>query len=449
MRQPTGLKGAMRKASMPQPNRYDPEAGANGNTDANERSALLNHAQEHIQRITRTSTGTPYYKHPNAAVRYPSSVIHTTWQVLKTNYVNVLLVFVPIGIISGAAGWSPVLQFVLNFIAIIPLASLLAFATEELAVPLGQTLGGLLNATFGNAVELIVSIIALRNGEIRIVQASMLGSILSNILLVLGCCFFVGGLRYPEQSFNSTVASTMSSLMAVATASLIIPATLYSVMSDSRGQDDKINILSHGTSIILLVLYIAYLIFQLKTHTQLFEAAEAEEGEHEGPELLGPWAAGACLVIVTLLVAICAEYLVDSIDSIVEKAHISKTFIGLILIPIVGNAAEHVTAVIVAYKNKMDLAIGVAIGSSLQIAIFVTPFLVILGWIMGQPMTLHFETFETVAFFLASLVVILLIQDGKSNYLEGLLCLGMYFIIALAFYVLPDDAGTVPFKLSG
>lgn len=295
-----------------------------------------------------------------------------------------------------------------------------------------------------------VSIIALRDGEIRIVQASMLGSILSNILLVLGCCFFAGGLRYREQSFNSTVASTMSSLMAVATASLIIPATLYAVMSDSRGQDEKIDILSHGTSIILLVIYIAYLIFQLKTHVDLFEEAEAQEqdGDHNGPEVLGPWAAGAALVVVTILVAICAEYLVDSIDSIVEEAHISKTFIGLILIPIVGNAAEHVTAVIVAWKNKMDLAIGVAIGSSLQIAIFVTPFLVILGWIIGQPMTLHFETFETVAFFLASLVVILLIQDGKSNYLEGLLCLAMYFIIALAFYVLPDDASGAPLKLS-
>lgn len=292
-----------------------------------------------------------------------------------------------------------------------------------------------------------MSIIALRDGEIRIVQASMLGSILSNILLVLGCCFLAGGIRYREQSFNSTVASTMSSLMAVATASLIIPATLYSVMSNDRSQDDKINILSHGTSIILLFIYIAYLIFQLRTHVDLFEDAESQEndGEHNGPEVLGPWAAGAALVVVTILVAICAEYLVDSIDSIVEEAHISKTFIGLILIPIVGNAAEHVTAVIVAWKNKMDLAIGVAIGSSLQIAIFVTPFLVILGWIIDQPMTLHFETFETVAFFLASLVVILLIQDGKSNYLEGLLCLGMYFIIALAFYVLPDDA-SAPFK---
>ena len=275
----------------------------------------------------------------------------------------------------------------------------------------------------------------------RIVQASMLGSILSNILLVLGCCFLAGGIRYPEQSFNSTVASTMSSLMTVATSSLIIPATLYAVMSDHKSQDDNIMVLSRGTAIILLLIYIAYLYFQLYSHADLFDDAEAQEQAGEEPEILGPWAAGACLVVVTLLVAICAEFLVDSIDAIVEKANISRTFIGLILIPIVGNAAEHVTAVIVAWKNKMDLAIGVAIGSSLQIALFVTPFLVILGWIMDKPMSLHFETFETVAFFLASLVVVLLIQDGKSNYLEGLLCLGMYIIIALAFYVLPDDAG--------
>lgn len=268
----------------------------------------------------------------------------------------------------------------------------------------------------------------------------MLGSILSNILLVLGCCFIAGGIKHQEQSFNTTVASTMSSLMAVATASLIIPATLYSVMD--KGADDKINVLSHGTAIVLLLIYVAYLFFQLKTHANLFDEETQGDDDQNGPEVLGPWAAGACLVVVTVLVAICAEFLVGSIDAIVEKAHISKTFIGLILIPIVGNAAEHVTAVIVAYKDKMDLAIGVAIGSSLQIAIFVTPFLVILGWAIGQPMTLHFETFETVAFFLASLVVILLIQDGKSNYLEGLLCLGMYIIIALAFWVLPDGAGS-------
>lgn len=259
----------------------------------------------------------------------------------------------------------------------------------------------------------------------------MLGSILSNILLVLGCCFVAGGIRYHEQTFNSTVASTMSSLMAVATASLIIPATLYAALTNSEeSAHTNVLVLSHGTAIILLGIYTIYLIFQLRTHTDLFDdenqaTDENGEGESDSNTQLDPWSAGVVLIVVTVLVAVCAEYLVDSIDSIVETAGISRTFIGLILIPIVGNAAEHVTAVVVAYKNKMDLAIGVAIGSSLQIALFVTPFLVILGWIMDVPMTLHFETFETVAFFVSSLVVTLLIQDGKSNYLEGVMSLGM------------------------
>ena len=256
----------------------------------------------------------------------------------------------------------------------------------------------------------------------------MLGSILSNILLVLGCCFLAGGIRHKEQTFNGTVASTMSSLMAVSAASLIIPATLYAVMGQSKADIDKdanIELLSHGTAIILLVLYLLYLLFQLKTHAKLFdeEQNEDEDGgvdgttasepqEKEEP-ILSPWAAAVALVLITIGVAVCAEYLVDSIDSIVETAHISRTFIGLILLPIVGNAAEHVTACVVAWKNKMDLAIGVAIGSSLQIALLVTPFLVILGWIIGQPMTLHFETFETVVFFLSVLI---------TNYLIAVSC---------------------------
>ena len=271
----------------------------------------------------------------------------------------------------------------------------------------------------------------------------MLGSILSNILLVLGCCFIAGGIRYHEQRFNETVASTMSSLMAVSSASLIIPATLYAALTKAKdtSSEDNILVLSHGTAIILLLVYITYLFFQLKTHADLFDPETQNQDNPQEAELLGPWAAGAALVVVTIMVAICAEFLVDAIDPLVEAAHISKTFIGLILIPIVGNAAEHVTAVVVAYKDKMDLAIGVAIGSSLQIALFVTPFLVILGWIMDRKMTLHFETFETVAFFLSALVVTLLIQDGRSNYLEGCLCISMYAIIALAFYVYPEDQG--------
>ena len=378
-----------------------------------------------------------------AWVQYPARGLRTTWLTLASNYVNILLIFVPLGIIAGVAEWSPVSVFVLNFFAIIPLAGLLSFATEELSVKLGETLGGLMNATFGNAVELIVSIVALTKGEIRIVQSSMLGSMLGNMLLVLGFCFVAGGIRGGLQNFNETVASTMSSLLLVASASLIIPATLYSVMaqngSTDRGEaEDNVMVLSRGTSIILLILYVLYLFFQLHSHAHVFNAptpasgnphsrptstadleseanygtegtqpAQTDNNEEEQPDehILGPKAAAAALLIVTLLVAVCAEYLVDSIDSIVQESGVSKTFIGLILLPIVGNAAEHVTAVVVSVKGKMDLAMGVAVGSSMQIALLVTPALVILGWIIGQPMTLHFETFETVVFFLSVLVV--------------------------------------------
>ncbi|QSS66076.1 calcium/proton exchanger [Histoplasma capsulatum] len=443
--------------------------GSDGNGYPTERTSLLgNNARSRSQsrqpprgRLSRLLWSHGHYHW----VHYPSEAARLTYATLASNYVNILLIFVPLGMVSGKVGWSPTATFVLNFLAIIPLASLLSFATEELAATMGETLGGLLNATFGNAVELIVSIVALKDNEIRVVQASMLGSILSNILLVLGCCFLVGGIRHHEQTFNSTVASTMSSLMAVASASLIIPATLYAALASSKADTHgNILLLSHGTAIILLILYVMYLYFQLRSHTDLFESGSAENadngtvlrngetrngagvevvvgaGEEEETRILNPWAAAIALCIVTVAVSICAEFLVGSIDSIVQATHISKTFIGLILIPIVGNAAEHVTAIVVAYKNKMDLAIGVAIGSSLQIALFVTPFLVILGWIMGRDMTLHFHSFETVTFFLSQLVVTLLIQDGKSNYLEGGLCLGMYIIIALAFFVYPDDA---------
>ncbi|KAF3916817.1 hypothetical protein ABW20_dc0109011 [Dactylellina cionopaga] len=415
----------------------DPEAGTNGTNGVN------GHSSEHTPLLgSAVRNGDGFVK------RHAKEGWNATMSVLTSNYVNVLLVFVPLGIISGIFEWAPITVFTLNFLAIVPLAALLSYATEEISLYVGQTLGGLLNATFGNAVELIVSIVALQKNEIRIVQASMLGSILSNILLVLGCCFLFGGMKYSEQSFNSTVASTMSSLMAVAAGSLIIPAALYNSFNNNidpiknpeqfESHNASILLLSRGASIVLLILYVLYLFFQLKTHTHLFNDEHDEDEEPETPAL-SVWGAALVLVLVTIVVAVCAEYLVDSIDSIVATTNISKTFIGLILLPIVGNAAEHVTAVVVATKNKMDLAIGVAIGSSLQIAILVTPFLVILGWIMGREMSLFFQTFETTVFFVSVLITNYLIQDGKSNYLEGAMLLGIYVIIALSFYVYPDN----------
>ncbi len=393
------------------------------------------------------------------------STFHTCKAVLFSNYINVLLVFIPLGIVGGALGWGSVTVFILNFFAIIPLAALLSFATEELALKVGQTMGGLLNATFGNAVELIVSIVALRRGEIRIVQSSMLGSILSNILLVLGMCFVAGGLKHKEQEFNTTVASTMSSLMAVATSSLIIPAAMAVTLPKNPELGEKILVVSRATSIVLLILYILYLFFQLKTHASLYDGAAQEAEADQEEATLGPFGACVLLVLDTVLVAVCAEYLVGSIDDLVTTAGISKTFIGLILIPIVGNAAEHVTAVVVATKNKMDLAIGVAIGSSMQIALLVTPFLVILGWIIDQPMSMRSNLFDMLmqifTFILSRLLSFSsqyssqttlsktgspIILKGQCklglSYVANIRLMGIYVIIAVSFYVYPDEVST-------
>ncbi|RCI15768.1 hypothetical protein L249_2757 [Ophiocordyceps polyrhachis-furcata BCC 54312] len=401
------------------------------------------------------SKHTPGRESGSFAVRGLAHTWHVTKVTLLSNYVNFLLVFVPLGIVAGACKWNSTAVFTINFFAIIPLAAVLSFATEEISIKLGETMGGLLNATFGNAVELIVSIVALKDGQIEVVQSSMLGSILSNLLLVMGMCFLFGGIVHrgqngegTEQRFSSAVAQTTCSLMTLSSASLVIPAALYAVLTQN-GSDEKLTsilILSRGTAIILFLLYALYLVFQLRTHSNLFdpedppESATVEGAEEEGeiPSMSAP-AAAAVLVVVTVLVAICADYLVGSIDDIVATAHISKAFLGMILIPIVGNAAEHVTAVVVALRDKMDLAMGVAIGSSIQIALGVTPFLVIVGWIIGQPMSLHFETFQTVAFAVSVLVVTYTVQDGRSNYLEGAMLLALYIIIAVAFYATPSD----------
>lgn len=395
------------------------------------------------------------------SVSFRNRVMTTFKLTLKSLPVNYLLVFVPLGLLAGMLEWGSSAIFWLNFFAIVPLASLLAFATEELAEFTGETIGGLLNATLGNAVELIVSIIALKEGQIRIVQALMLGSILSNLLLVLGCCFIAGGITRVQQIFNQTVAQTMLLLMALATAGLLIPAAFHATLPPPKpgnefpapgSSDELILSLSRGVSIILLLLYILYLVFQLRTHKSLFEeqAQEADDGiiatslpgESSGdktePERLTLTGALVVLLACTVIVSVCADYLVGSIDNIVETSGLSKTFIGLIVIPIVGNAAEHVTAIVVAMKDKMDLAIGVAVGSSLQIAIFVTPFMVLIGWAIDVPMSLYFSTFETAILFVSVFISNLVILDGELNWLEGAMLLSTYLIVALAFFYYPD-----------
>ncbi|KAJ4360845.1 uncharacterized protein N0V89_001412 [Didymosphaeria variabile] len=633
-----------------------------------------------------------------------------TKNALLHSWVNALLIFVPIGIAVHAAGLGPEIVFAMNAVAIIPLAGLLAHATEAVAVRLGDTLGALLNVSFGNAVELILFIILLAGDQIEVVQAALLGSILANLLLILGMAFLLGGLRYQEQVYNSTVTQMSACMLSLAVMSLLLPTAFHAAFSSNAIADKETLQVSRGTSVVLLLVYVLYLLFQLKSHSYMYASTPQhiiDEESHPGvmagvfdssssdssssssssdtdssagshvtakskikravrrmrrkssassketpdlpsvmsspsverhndyfnlqrngttgdenavhsnnmsrrgsltaivsgdeadvddyapiardfeagssgsppttkrekrkkkhhkkhnkhrhedlekteivaapapqpdaapkvafaedvkqgeaaaiaakrpnfrPSLLSenvfrtpqnPAPVGApvpnlrvaaartlrrtksepedirqldsqnsaisrptparlisgapsvhaieveeeevpemsrtaaimMLVISTALVAVCADFMSDAIEPMVDKTGVSQAFIGLIILPIVGNAAEHVTAVTVAMKNKMDLSIGVAVGSSIQIAIFITPFIVILGWIMGKPMTLYFNIFETVALFVTAFVVNFLVLDGRSNYLEGSLLIAAYVIIALASFFYPD-----------
>lgn len=412
--------------------------------------------------------------------------------VLFGAWINVLLIMVPVGFAVYYARLAPVPVFIINFIAIIPLAAMLSNATEELAIRVGETLGGLLNATFGNAVELIVSVQALIKNEITIVKTSLIGSMLSNLLLVLGMSFFLGGVNRIEQFFNVTVAQTAASLLALCIASLIIPTVFHNMIAEDdvvAGDAEKNQELSRGTAVILLFVYACYLTFQLKTHVTMYNAPsqkvekrksskKAEGDASRGIAAIGAGTAAASgggvnlkttfknpdenhpdnddeeefetpqlsiigalvtLAISTTLVAFCSEFMVSSIDGLTATGGVSTTFVGLILLPIVGNAAEHATAVTVAIKDKMDLSIGVAVGSSMQIALLVFPLIVILGWILGKDcMTLYFDTFQIATLFVSVLLVNYLIQDGKSHWLEGVLLMASYIIIALAAWFYPN-----------
>ncbi|KIM55052.1 hypothetical protein SCLCIDRAFT_1221459 [Scleroderma citrinum Foug A] len=393
----------------------------------------------------------------------PASCSSTIWHAFKAegepswiksfsfflfgSWFNILLLFVPLSVISHHLNWDAALRFTFSFVAIIPLAKLLGEATDQLSIKLGQTLSGLLNASFGNAVEIIIGIAALTNGELRIVQTSMLGSILSNILLVLGCSFFVGGLLQEEGTFNSTGAQAAASLMTLSCITLVIPAAYATTItgttpcntSDNEGcLSPGLLAISRGTAVLLLMVYCAYLFFQLYTHPRFFRASQEDRSEEETNPRMNTIAAAVALILVTVVTAFCAEYLVASIEETAQRYHISKAFIGVVLLPIVGNAAEHVTAVWMAMKNKYELTIGICVGSSIQISALVIPLLVIVGWIIGQPLTLHFQNFETILLFVSVFLVSLLIMDGKSNYMEGLMLITVYLVIALAFWFTTD-----------
>ncbi|KAI9336977.1 Sodium/calcium exchanger protein-domain-containing protein [Obelidium mucronatum] len=403
---------------------------------------------------------------------HPSEVtVLTSFYALwsRNLYFNIAAcIFAPLGILSAALKWGDIPTFVLNFCAIIPLAKMLDFTTDQLSMRVGQTVGGLLNATFGNAVELIIAILALREGLLRVVQASIVGSMLSNLLLVLGLCFFCGGFwasgtgitptltldQY--QKFNIDKANVNTGLLAVVFLGFMIPAAFQHQGSAPAIDTAGLLQISRGTAVMLLITYGGYLLFTLVTNpnglvvtpkdfknglssTEILqqEQLEEEEEEEEIPETLA-WVATFGLVSATVIIGILAELLVGSLEGLSEQAHLSQTFIGIIILPIVGNAAEHVTAVSSAMRNKMDLCISVAVGSSMQIALFVAPLLVLIGWMIGEPLTLDFEIFETAVLFVSIFVVSTLISDGRTHWLEGWMLLTSYVIIAIAFYFVKD-----------
>lgn len=365
----------------------------------------------------------------------------------KNTILFALLVFVPISIAAHFLEWGSAVVFITSCVAIVPLAAWMGTATEEIAVVAGPTLGGLLNATFGNATELIIALIALNAGLVNVVKATITGSIIGNLLLVMGFSMLLGGLRYKEQEFQPIVARVNASSMNLAVIAILLPTAMDAT---SVGLS-KVTLqqLSVAVALVLILVYGLTLLFSMKTHSYLLDVGTAdiedladsnlaEENPQHQPNL---WLWIGVLLVVTLLVAGESELLVESLEEATSQLGLSALFTGVILLPVIGNAAEHATAVTVAMKDKMDLSVSVAVGSSLQIALFVAPVLVLAGWLMGQPMDLDFNPFELVAVAVSVLIANSISSDGKSNWLEGTLLLATYVVLGLAFYFHPMVEG--------
>lgn len=354
----------------------------------------------------------------------------------KNSIILGMLVFVPICLIAQWLHWNPIVIFITSGLAIIPLAASISNSTEAISIVIGPALGGLLNATFGNATEMIISIVALRAGLVDVVKASLTGSIIANLLLALGLAIFLGGLRFSEQTFQPAVARMNASSLTLAVIVLMTPAAMQLTSTDLPLA--TINNFSYASSILLLTFYCLMLFFSMKTHRHLYllEDSEAEILESAEPAVNIKLQVGI-LLGCTLVLVFVSEVLVESIEQAISNLHLTSLFSGVILIPIFGGIVEYITCVTFAVKNKMELAVAVAIGSSLQIALFVAPSLVLIGWAIGQPMNLYFNLFEIVAVALAVLSTNSISTDGRTNWLEGVLLLITYAVLGIAFYFHP------------
>ena len=353
---------------------------------------------------------------------------------LFTSWLDILLIFVPVTIGLEVLRADPPLVFASAGLAIIPLAGLLGRATEHLTTYVGAGIGALLNASLGNAAELIIAIVALREGLHDVVKASLTGSILGNILLVLGVSMFAGGMKHERQKFNQTAAGTGASLLILAAVGLVIPALFHLTAAD-RGVAIERK-LSLTISVVLFGIYLASLLFTLKTHHHLY-VGEDHDTTDPGDQF---WTRGMSITVLTLatcLVAFMSEMLVGALEPAAHRLGLTQVFVGVILVALVGNAAEHSTAVMMALKNKMDLAYGIAVGSSLQIALLVAPLLVFVSYLFGTPLDLMFTPFEVAAVTISVLIVGFVAIDGESHWMEGVMLVGVYVMLAIAFFFLP------------
>lgn len=339
-----------------------------------------------------------------------------------------LLIFIPISILAEFLHFSPTLVFIFSALAIVPLAGLMGEATEEISFYTGPKIGGFLNATFGNATELIISIFALKAGLFDVVKASIAGSVIGNILLVLGASMFIGGIHHKVQKFNKKVVEVSSSMLLFAVIGLSIPA-IFTHTVNKELLNTKYESLSVAVALVMFVIYLLSLYFSFFTHKDIYSVDHEDEGR-------ATWSLkNAILVLVTttVIIAIESEFLVGAVEPMTKSIGLSEFFVGIILIPIIGNAAEHSTAVLMALKNKMDVAVEIAIGSSLQIILFVAPVLIFLS-LLFKPMSIIFNEFELIALIVSVFIANRVANDGESNWLEGIQLLAVYIIIAISFF---------------
>ena len=346
-----------------------------------------------------------------------------------------LLLFVPASIVAGVVHAPPVLVFALSALAIIPLSGFLGKATEELSTYTGPALGGLLNATLGNLAELIIAVLALRAGLVDLVKASITGSILGNLLLVLGAAQLAGGLRHKVQRFSVALAGLSISLLTVAVIGLVIPAMFLATHPDPTHLLTRK--VSTGVAVLLMAGYVLSLVYSMGTHRSVFGEGADVANESHGADHAARWSLGRAMGILLASAAFIgwvSEILVGSTEAAIKGVGLSQVFVGIIVVPIIGNAAEHSSAVLMAMKNRMDLAVSIAVGSSAQVALLIAPILVFVGRALGQPMDLAFNIFEVAAVALAVAVATSVVRDAESHWLEGAFLLLVYGMLAVAFF---------------